>query len=66
MARQLRHQDHLRLATMWDIFCAGLEGRYEEAEALTEQLTGVVWKDRPPAEPADRLGLHPRPEMAAR
>lgn len=42
MARQLRHQDHLRLATMWDIFRAGLEGRYEEVETLTEQLTAQL------------------------
>lgn len=38
LAETLRHPDHLRLAAMWRIMWAALEGRFEEAEAASERL----------------------------
>lgn len=38
-AKEIRHRDHLRLATMWDILWAGLAGDHAAAEALAGQLS---------------------------
>jgi CheY-like chemotaxis protein len=40
LAAQVRHPDHFRLATMWEVFWATLEGRYEEAERQAVELRG--------------------------
>ncbi|MGH9210126.1 MAG: ATP-binding protein [Acidimicrobiales bacterium] len=39
LARESRHQDHVRLATMGDIVWAGLAGRHTDVEAMAERLT---------------------------
>ncbi len=38
LAATVRHPDHLRLAAMWRIMWAGLEGRFDEAEAEADAL----------------------------
>ena len=38
LAATVRHPDHLRLAAMWRILWAGLEGRFAEAEAGAAEL----------------------------
>jgi hypothetical protein len=38
VARQIGHQDHLRLATLWDTLWAGLEGDDERVEATIDDL----------------------------
>jgi hypothetical protein len=38
LAGRVRHPDHLRLATMWQTMWAALEGRFDEAEVLADQL----------------------------
>lgn len=35
---QVRHPDHFRIATMWQVLWAVLEGRYDEAETLADDL----------------------------
>jgi Mrp family chromosome partitioning ATPase len=38
LAATVRHPDHLRLATMWRIMWAGLQGRFAQAEAEAGEL----------------------------
>lgn len=38
MAARINHEDHLRLATMWDILWAGLDGDVEKVETMVESL----------------------------
>ncbi len=38
LARELRHPEFLRMATMWDVAVATLEGRYDQAQLLTDEL----------------------------
>jgi tetratricopeptide (TPR) repeat protein len=38
LANEVRHPDHLRIARMWEILWMGLEGRYDEAEVMAEEL----------------------------
>lgn len=38
LANEVRHYDHVRLATMWDILWTGLEGRYDEFEEKADEL----------------------------
>jgi hypothetical protein len=38
LADQVRHPDHLRIASMWATLWAGLEGRFDEALALADAL----------------------------
>lgn len=38
LADGLRHPEYLRLAKMWDVVAAAIEGRYQDAERFAEQL----------------------------
>ncbi|WP_165036868.1 hypothetical protein, partial [Candidatus Protofrankia californiensis] len=38
LARELRHPEFLRMAAMWDVVVATIEGRYEHAQRLTGEL----------------------------
>ena len=38
LANEMRHYDHVRLATMWDILWTGLVGSYDEFEEKAEEL----------------------------
>ena len=38
LAQEIRHVDHLRLATMWEILWTGLEGDGVAAEAMVDEL----------------------------
>lgn len=38
LADQVRHPEFLRLAAMWDVTIASLEGRFEHAEKLSDEL----------------------------
>ena len=38
LANEVRHPDHLRIARMWEVLWMGLEGRYDEAEVVAEEL----------------------------
>jgi tetratricopeptide (TPR) repeat protein len=38
LAQEVRHPDHIRLSTMWDILWAGIEGPYDDFEAKAESL----------------------------
>jgi transcriptional regulator with XRE-family HTH domain len=38
LADQVRHPEFIRLAAMWDVTVASLEGRFEHAEKLSEEL----------------------------
>jgi hypothetical protein len=38
LAEKVRHPEFIRLATMWDVTLASLEGRFEDAEKLSEEL----------------------------
>ncbi len=38
LARELRHPEFLRMATMWDVVVAALEGRYAHAQADSDEL----------------------------
>jgi transcriptional regulator with XRE-family HTH domain/tetratricopeptide (TPR) repeat protein len=38
LAEALRHPEFIRLAAMWDIIVAAIEGRFEEAEARADEL----------------------------
>ena len=38
LAEEVRHPEFMRLASMWDIAVASLEGRYKEAEELAGEL----------------------------
>lgn len=42
LAQEVRHPDHIRLATMWDILWAGIEGPYDEFEAQAGRLHGQL------------------------
>jgi class 3 adenylate cyclase len=38
LANRLRHPEYLRLAKMWDVVAAAIEGRHDDAERFAEQL----------------------------
>lgn len=38
LAQEVRHPDHVRLATMWEILWAGIEGPFADFEARADQL----------------------------
>lgn len=42
LAHEVRHQDGLRLAAMWDVFTAVREGRYADCEALVTDLVAEL------------------------
>jgi hypothetical protein len=44
LAERVRHPEFLRLAAMWDVALASLEGRFEDAEKRSEELNH--WLER--------------------
>lgn len=38
LAQEVRHPDHIRLATMWEILWTGIEGPYDQFEAQADRL----------------------------
>jgi hypothetical protein len=38
LARQVSHQEHLRLAALWDIFWTAIEGRFRDVESMADRL----------------------------
>jgi transcriptional regulator with XRE-family HTH domain/tetratricopeptide (TPR) repeat protein len=44
LAEQVRHPEFIRLAAMWDVTLANLEGRFEDAEKQSDELHG--WLQR--------------------
>jgi tetratricopeptide (TPR) repeat protein len=61
LAEQVRHPEFIRLATMWDVTIASIEGRFEDAEKLSGELNRQLQRiGHPQAQLIDMAQTFPR------